>query len=154
MPLDNSRIIISNENEGSARNRIDFPLEKRTIFNKVKGKLNLIVHFISSVESLNSITDLSLPPVVASTSRRSRSFFNATPAQAAITASTSTTPKEPSAPALVEEEQGTITDLESTVEEPTTVSFMIVYFKNQIFKFNNRKSRIKNEIELKMKTLF
>jgi len=91
---------------------------------------------------------------VASTSRRSRSFFNATPAQAAITASTSTTPKEPSAPALVEEEQGTITDLESTVEEPTTVSFMIVYFKNQIFKFNNRKSRIKNEIELKMKTLF
>jgi hypothetical protein len=58
LPLDNSRIIISNENEANSRNKIDFPLEKKTIFNKVKGKLNLIVHFVSSIQSLENITDL------------------------------------------------------------------------------------------------
>jgi len=122
LPLDNSRIIISNENEPNARNRINFPLEKRTIFNKVKGKLNLIVHFVSSVESLNSMSDLSFAPTVESNSRRSRSLFAGAPAQTAIEASTSTTPAAPTAPAIAEEDQGSTNDPDNSIEGPTAVS--------------------------------
>ena len=68
MPLDNSRIIISNENEANSRNKIDFPLEKKAIFNKVKGKLNLIIHFISSVQSYESILALETPSSLAQSS--------------------------------------------------------------------------------------
>jgi Ca2+-dependent lipid-binding protein len=55
IPLDNSRIIISNENEANARNKIDFPLEKKSLFNKSKGKLNLIIHYISSPSLIDQI---------------------------------------------------------------------------------------------------
>jgi len=68
LPLDNSRIIISNENEANSRNKIDFPLEKKAIFNKVKGKLNLIIHFISSVQSYESILALETPSSLAQSS--------------------------------------------------------------------------------------
>lgn len=93
--MDNSRIIISNENEANAYNRIDFPLEKRTIFNKVKGKLTLIVHWVSSMDSVNQIADLSLAPQTT-TSRGSRSSI-------AVVAAKSTSPSPlPSAPEISE----------------------------------------------------
>lgn len=98
IPLDNSRIIISNENEPNARNKIDFPLEKRTIFNKVKGKLNLIVHFVSSVESLNNIMDLTPAPPTNSRNRKSisaaASASNATSSIAAASTPTAPTVQE------------------------------------------------------------
>lgn len=55
IPLDKSRIIISNENEPNAFNKIDFPLEKKSLFNKTKGKLNLIIHYVTSVQALDRI---------------------------------------------------------------------------------------------------
>ena len=33
-------------------------MEKKTIFNKVKGKLNLVIHFLSSIESIDSILEI------------------------------------------------------------------------------------------------
>lgn len=55
IPLDKSRIIISNENEPNAFNKIDFPLEKKSLFNKAKGKLNLIIHYVTSMQSLERL---------------------------------------------------------------------------------------------------
>lgn len=91
LPLDDSRIIISNENEMNARNRIDFPLEKRTIFNKVKGKLNLIVHFVTSIESLGAL-NLEYLPQKQSKSSRSSGHQREIIAAAASTSSTPTAP--------------------------------------------------------------
>jgi len=51
IPLNNSRIIISNEDHPNARNQIDFNLERKTFLSKVKGKLTLSIHFISSVQA-------------------------------------------------------------------------------------------------------
>lgn len=55
IPLDKSRIIISNENEPNALNKIDFPLEKKSLFNKAKGKLNIIIHYVSSLQALDRL---------------------------------------------------------------------------------------------------
>ena len=55
IPLDNSRIIISNESEPNALNKIDFPIEKKSLFTKAKGKLNLIIHFVSSLQTVDQI---------------------------------------------------------------------------------------------------
>ncbi|CAF0831399.1 unnamed protein product [Brachionus calyciflorus] len=55
IPLDGSRIIILNEIDPNAFNKIDFPLEKKSLFNKAKGKLNLIIHYLTSIESIDRI---------------------------------------------------------------------------------------------------
>lgn len=55
LPLDNSRIIILGENETNSRNKIEFPLEKKTLLSRVKGKLFLVIHFISSIDNINSV---------------------------------------------------------------------------------------------------
>jgi uncharacterized protein YbdZ (MbtH family) len=70
IPLDKTRIIISNENEPNAFNKIDFPLEKKSLFNKAKGKLNLMIHYVTSVQALDSLfasesaTTPTLPPTI------------------------------------------------------------------------------------------
>lgn len=51
IPLDNSRIIISNLNDLNAKNHIDFNLEKKTFLSKVKGKLTVMLHYIPSITS-------------------------------------------------------------------------------------------------------
>lgn len=55
IPLDNSRVIILNESDPYAFNRIDFPLEKKSLFSKSKGKLNLTIHFVSSADLIDQI---------------------------------------------------------------------------------------------------
>jgi hypothetical protein len=55
IPLDNSRIIISNETEPNAMNKIDFPIEKKSLFSKAKGKLNLIIHYVTSIQAIDQI---------------------------------------------------------------------------------------------------
>lgn len=98
LPLDNSRIIISNENEANARNRIDFPLEKRTIFNKVKGKLNLIIHYVSSVQSLEAITDLTPLATATGNAARSSNQPSAPPALPAVTLTPISEPEPSTSP--------------------------------------------------------
>lgn len=64
--MDGSRIIISNENEPNALNQIDFPLEKKSLFNKAKGKLNLIIHYVSSLQMVETILNAGVAPAGAS----------------------------------------------------------------------------------------
>ncbi len=106
MPLDNSRIIISNETEQISRNKVDFPLEKKTIFNKIKGKLNLIIHFVTSVQSLENITDL----VYSQHQTRSKSI---------ATTSSSVQATAPSLPEATNEESASVS---SPVSTPTTLT--------------------------------
>ncbi len=90
IPLDNSRIIISNEQNPNSHNKIDFTLEKKTygsslllsplssdtqasfafwliwrFLSKVKGKLTLLIHYLSSISAYEQeINQLGSPPVV------------------------------------------------------------------------------------------
>lgn len=127
LPMDNSRIIISNENEANAFNRIDFPLEKRTIFNKVKGKLTLIVHWVSSMDSVNQIADLSLAP--HTTTGRGGSRPSITPSTAAVVAAASTSASPlPSAPET--SEPSTNAQTPETNVTDLFVSFFKSLYKN------------------------
>ncbi|RMZ94174.1 E3 ubiquitin- ligase Nedd [Brachionus plicatilis] len=55
IPLDNSRVIILNDSDPNALTKIDFPLEKKSLFSKARGKLNLMIHFVSSVQNIDQI---------------------------------------------------------------------------------------------------
>lgn len=93
IPLDNSRIIISNETEPNAMNKIDFPIEKKSLFNKGKGKLNLVIHFVTSMQALES--------VLGTDSSQAQSFMNLSlnHSQSSLaTASGPTTPATATAP--------------------------------------------------------
>jgi hypothetical protein len=82
IPLDNSRIIISNENEPNALNGIHFPLEKKNIFNKVKGKITLIIHFVTSASALETLLPSSSAAGTASTSPSTTANGPSTPTTA------------------------------------------------------------------------
>ncbi len=36
-------------------NKIDFPIEKKSLFSKAKGKLNLIIHYVTSLQAIDQI---------------------------------------------------------------------------------------------------